>query len=407
MNICAHNIMNGLRKWISETDWNTFRVHLSHSDMDGLACHILTKYTTNLMNPASKSMMLQWTCNAGVENIERSIRYVIEKLEKNSSHPKKTYVKGKKTLFFLITDLGQFNPDFFNKLIEEGHKIQYILIDHHQLDERNLNKIELTGNTEEFQMASNCYYVDTTCCASKSLFNAIQAILTQYRTASMMASSEMKRYYGAIEHMAAYIDRVNQYDLGRWGKWAGLDADEADGSVKEQLFFKSFKPEDMNKYTSLMVNYFQTIRLGLNVSKAEKPFWAIDISKFNSKYYKAVQAKLDTLNEEFIKFKDSLHPVTIPFDTGKYENLNIQEYIMEETDTMEGFSFYSKEILENDQSIDMLILVSKKMKTVELRGAKDDIDCSVIARLNGGGGHPKASGFPFSEEISKKIFGES
>ena len=218
----------------------------------------------------------------------------------------------------------------------------------------------------------------------------------------------MKRgIFGAIEHMATYIDRVNQYDLGRWGKWAGLDADEVDGSVKEQLFFKSFKPEDRNKYTSLMVNYFQTIRLGLNISKAEKPFWAIDISKFNSKYYTAVQAKLNTLNEEFIKFKGSLHPVTIPFDTGKYENLNIQEYIMEETDTMEGFSFYSKEILENDQSIDMLILVSKKMKTVELRSAKDDIDCSVIARLNGGGGHQKASGFPFSEEISKKIFGES
>ena len=59
------------------------------------------------------------------------------------------------------------------------------------------------------------------------------------------------------------------------------------------------------------------------------------------------------------------------------------------------FSFISREILtEYDPSIDILLYVNFVRGTVDLRTASDHIDVSRIAHLNGGGGHPKAAGFP-------------
>lgn len=403
MNICAHNVMNGLRKWIMESDWNTFRIHISHTDMDGCACHILTRYATNLMNPNSKSMMIQWSSNAGMETIKSSIMKTIDRLESNSKYEKRKYVKGKKKLFFLITDLGQFDPSFFNQLIADGHKINYILIDHHEIDE-NLAKIELDGNTEEFQMAHNCYYVDNTYCAAKSVGNAIRAILTQYRPASMLSPTEFNRYYSALEHISSYLDKVDKYDRGQWGKWAGLDVEEVDGSVKEQLFFKSFRSEDRGKYITLMVNYFQTIRAGLDIPKSEQPFWYVDMNNFNTRYYNAIRPQLVELNESLEKFKAEMHPKTIEFEIPDSipnpDNLNIQEVIFPSNSDYHSFSFHAKEIMESDPTIDIIILVSMKYRTVELRTAKDNINLSTIAKANGGGGHPKASGFPFSDKIA-------
>ena len=47
-------------------------------------------------------------------------------------------------------------------------------------------------------------------------------------------------------------------------------------------------------------------------------------------------------------------------------------------------------------------------RSVSLRTVKDDVDVSTIAQFYGGGGHPKASGFPIGdkmEDILKVIFG--
>jgi len=41
-----------------------------------------------------------------------------------------------------------------------------------------------------------------------------------------------------------------------------------------------------------------------------------------------------------------------------------------------------------------------KKWTISLYTTKDEIDCSVIAKSNGGGGHKKAAGFQV-EDISK------
>ena len=48
---------------------------------------------------------------------------------------------------------------------------------------------------------------------------------------------------------------------------------------------------------------------------------------------------------------------------------------------------------ENPELAFILMINIDKMK-VEIRTARDDFDTSEFAKLNGGGGHPKASGFP-------------
>jgi nanoRNase/pAp phosphatase (c-di-AMP/oligoRNAs hydrolase) len=48
---------------------------------------------------------------------------------------------------------------------------------------------------------------------------------------------------------------------------------------------------------------------------------------------------------------------------------------------------------------DLIIMIGDK--TVSYRTVKDNIDCGQIAKLFGGGGHPKASGSQIS--IEKKL----
>lgn len=62
----------------------------------------------------------------------------------------------------------------------------------------------------------------------------------------------------------------------------------------------------------------------------------------------------------------------------------------------EGFSIASYQYLHNNPDINMLMAVNTKNKTVQLRTAKDDINLAEFAKQFGGGGHPKAAGFPIT-----------
>lgn len=401
MDIATHNIMNGLSKWIMESDWNVMRLHVSHNDMDGYGCHVMTRLAVNVLNPNSKSSTTFWNTSAGMENIERTVRHYIERMETVPKDNKKRYVKGTKKLFILFSDLGNFDPNFINKLIEEGHKVNYLCIDHHQIA-NDLNKIELTGNTEEFQMAANCYYVDDSVCATKSLANAVRAIITQHRPASTLSSSGIENYNIMKEHIKAYADKVDLFDRGLWGEWVGREPADVDGSVREQLFFKSYKPEERYRYTSLMANYLHTYAFGIHTPKDKRPFWCLDMSRFNQKYYGAVSSQLKVLNEEFEKCKNMLRPLTVLFDIPDTikdkDKLNIYEIYTDENDAIQSFTLVSRELLKMNPNIDILVLIYMKRHTMDMRTMRDDLNLADIAIFNGGGGHPKAAGFPMKKE---------
>ena len=405
MDIATHNIMNGLRKWIMESDWNTMRLHVSHNDMDGYGCHVMTRLAVNVLNPNSKSSITFWNTSAGMESIERTVRHYITRMETVPKDAKKRYAKGKKKLFILFSDLGGFDPNFINTLIEEGHKVNYLCVDHHQIA-NDLNKVELTGNTEEFQLAKNCYYVDDTTCATKSLGNAIRAIITQQRPASTLSSHDIENYQNMKEQVRAYAEKVDSFDRGLWGDWVGLEPTEVDGAVREQLFFKSFKPEERYRYVSLIANYLHTYAFGIYTPKDKRPFWCLDMNRFSQKYYAAVTSQLKVLNAEFEKCKKMLRPLTIPIDIPDTiqdkDKLNIHEIYTTEDDAIQSFTLVSRELLKMNPDIDIIVLIYMKRKTMDMRTMRDDLNLADIAIFNGGGGHPKAAGFPMKKTEAEK-----
>lgn len=401
MEITSHNIMNGLRKWIMEDDWNTIRLHLSHNDLDGYGCHVMTRLATNILNPNSKSSITFWSTTAGKENIEDTIIRFITKMETLPKDPKKQYIKGKKKIFILITDLGSFNPNFINSLIADGHIINYLYIDHHQIPANN-NKVELEGNTEEFQMVRNCFYVDDSMCATLSLSNAVRAIISQKRPPSLMTVSGTQNTKIMLDHIKSFSEKVNKFDLGLWGEWVGLTSGKIDDSVAINLFFQSYLPNERYKYVSLMANYFHTFAIGHDIPKEEKPFWCIDMTRFKAHYFNAVGNQLKGLNAEFEKCKKLLRPLTITFNIPDSipdkDNLKIYEIYTDENDVIHSFTLISRELLNANSDIDIIALVYNRRQTVDMRTARDDLNLFEIAYANGGGGHPKAAGFPMNKK---------
>lgn len=397
MNITSHNVMNGLRKWVMEDDWNTIRLHLSHNDLDGYSCHIMTRLATNMLNPNSKSSTTFWTTPAGRENIEKTIGRFIERMEKLPKDPKKRYEKGKKKLFILLTDLGSFNPEFINGLIKDGHLVNYICVDHHVVAD-DVNLIELEGNTEEFQMAKNCYYVDDSMCATKAIGDAMRAIIAQKRTQNMVSPKVYENTRDMLNRVEQFTIQVDKFDRGLWGKWVGLAPDKIDGAVAEQLFFKSYDTKEKYRYVSIMANYFHTFILGKNAPADQQPFWMVDMQRFNSHRFNAIRYQLKELNTEYEKCKSLLRPKTIDFvipeDFPDRDKLNIYEIYLDEKDRAHSFTLSSREILEEHPEIDILILVYTYRGTVDMRTNRDDLNLFEIAYANGGGGHPKAAGFP-------------
>ena len=55
--------------------------------------------------------------------------------------------------------------------------------------------------------------------------------------------------------------------------------------------------------------------------------------------------------------------------------------------------------------IDFIVMIDMGNKTVSYRAVKEDIDLGKdVAQLFGGGGHPKAAGSEFSENVQFKVF---
>lgn len=63
------------------------------------------------------------------------------------------------------------------------------------------------------------------------------------------------------------------------------------------------------------------------------------------------------------------------------------------------FSLYAKEFLTSEQEkengYNMVIQLDMKTKTVNLRSADDRVNCAIICRANGGGGHIRAAGYSY------------
>jgi oligoribonuclease NrnB/cAMP/cGMP phosphodiesterase (DHH superfamily) len=73
----------------------------------------------------------------------------------------------------------------------------------------------------------------------------------------------------------------------------------------------------------------------------------------------------------------------------EFNNLNIAIFIQDRGNP----SIIGNKIVTDYPYVDLVVILFINSKTISLRSDESKIDCSVIAKERGGGGHPAASGF--------------
>lgn len=66
-------------------------------------------------------------------------------------------------------------------------------------------------------------------------------------------------------------------------------------------------------------------------------------------------------------------------------------------------SMLGNTVCKEREDIDYCMMINIDDMTVELRSTKENVDVSEIAKRHGGGGHPRASGFPLTDEFLRFI----
>lgn len=133
-----------------------------------------------------------------------------------------------------------------------------------------------------------------------------------------------------------------------------------------------------------------------------------------SKFIKIIKRRLTNKESENVELIDRFERRLIDIEDNRK-----REYILRKSKTMRRIEFMNHTVgivfAENyiselgnclckmNEDIDFVLLINTDIKVISLRTVKDDIDLSVIAKENGGGGHPKSAGFVYDEKIDSEI----
>lgn len=419
-----------------DPDGVLYRFHLSHNDLDGLACHVistvydcaLNRFEIPLADLTNALQYKNWeeihkahhrtpiqhsTCEAGAKNVKEALHEIFESCCRSGFYEP---VGPKDQIILLITDLGGITDSMFDEFYEEfGDRFQVIVIDHHLSTTPDRGKCD---PNQIFWYVTG-YQEGNLQSATKNLFT-----VTYDPDASNIAVSEKQKTF--MKQLTEYVEAVSKYDTGRWGEWLGRSTpDNVDLSVQHQLFFNHLSWDTVNVIHRTMIqNYVEDmIRLLCmeDYVHMNLQYWEIvsnNLNKLRKEFHDMYQLTLAhnphvTLTLKIDPINGVYNPTTrhtirlgdISADVHPVNNLlqplvtfGIIEASKDQCQTKEWkyFSLCSREIMKK-YKLDLLILVDEPKGTVSLRSMDNhglEINCADIARRNGGGGHKRAAGYP-------------
>lgn len=362
--------------WVTATEPNVHRLLVTHTDLDGYGCAVMAQGMLTHNNSDSKSPVTVSHVNPGKDG-EAVSMYV--------NNPENNYRRGEDELFILITDLGSINLMFYSNMITSGHKLRMIVVDHHQNTFTDMFDEELCMNACDLSF----FHSDV-----KSATGLMGDLWDE--TGLKGYSPDFYRYGSC----------VSKYDTGKWSNdWTSDDFDIVKRhapEVIEQLRFIAYRKKDlMDRYVGDVI---------LMIEDADIAYNAVNDQD--------VKMELNALMAEYNRFINSFGPLSTDFATvplfkcrlgdnqpflAVHPNYSVYGIVAKDkTEDYDYFSMISRKVLEENDDIDILVLVNCVRGKVELRAAKNSIDLSKIAKANGGGGHPKAAGFPLPQAFSAK-----
>ena len=419
-----------------DPDGVLYRFHLSHNDLDGLACHVvstvydcaLNRFEIPLADLTDALQLRNWEeihnahhrtpirhsiCEAGAKNVKEALHKIFKSCCQSIFYKP---VGPKDQIILLITDLGGITDSMFDEFYEAyGDRFQAIVIDHHLSTTPDRGKCD---PNQIFWYVTG-YQEDNLQSATKNLFTA-----TYNPDASNNTASEKQKVF--MKQLTEYVEAVSKYDTGRWGEWLDRKTpDDVDLSVQHQLYFnhRSWDTADVFHYT-IMQNYVEDmIRLlcmedyvhndlqyrkivSNNLNKLHKEFHDMFLLTLVYNPHVTLTLKIDPIDGVYnpatrhtIRLGDittNVQPVNNPLHP--LVTFGIVELHKDQSQTKEWkyFSLCSHELMKK-YKLDLFILVDEPKGTVSLRSMDNhgfEINCANIAWRNGGGGHKRAAGYP-------------
>lgn len=375
------SILSGINTFMSETSEHVKRIHISHSDADGVGCHVVSKCSFGILNPYSKSP-ISYIVVDNPSTIHNTIMNCVDTAINQG------FDKQHDMLAFLITDISKVNPNIFDEINDRGIPCYFVVLDHHVTIIEDIDPISnVTTADGAISRPSGWYFVQQGLSATYMMNDIVFRIYKAMQQKNMILPEMKSKSIIMSNTMQGFAEMINRYDLGNWGKWNGLSMDQLADEIKLQMIFTSYdSTEDaMND----MLEVLEGGEHELEIKRRWGDICRTQYDELMSSYAKVIIGLQPCITTN-TTFRANGITISYPINAKYYA-------IYTEKDDINYFSLISKEILENDPSMDMLVLVDHLTKTVNLRSAKDEVNVARIAMANGGGGHPRAAGFPIRD----------
>lgn len=323
--------------------------HLSHTDLDGYSCQLITK-------EYFKEGFF-FNANYGLE-VKLSIKKILEDIQE---------YKDEKVLF-LISDLNltiNESKDLdkaINQLNENGYNIELQLLDHHATGQKSADEYDW-------------YYLDTKRCAAKIVY---EYVLEKHDGFSNEINSWMKPLIDAVNAIDIWLDYETQnFEFGK----VLLSMISKVREINNILF------PDLNR--DLRLYLLKEAATYLNEENANIKL-DNDVHLLKKKFL-MTDEKDDTIDNLSAKYLvNSLEELKESLTVTYKEHKGLLTY------TLGSISIPANAFLKANEDYDFFIDISKKGNTSFRADGK--VDVSMMAqKLANGGGHVNASGCKFDD----------
>jgi len=324
--------------------------HISHTDLDGYACQLLTK------EQFENAYFLN--ANYGSE-VKQSIIHFLEIIKFNEI---------KDEILFLITDVNltltesKYIDAEVKKLNEDSYNIKLQLLDHHATGEKCAQKYEW-------------YYLDTSRCATKIVFEYLKK---EYNSFSNEKDNWIEPLVNAVNAIDIWVEEdTKNFEFGKVLLSMISKVREINNVIfaDENRDFRIYLLKEAAKYIDLENG---NIKLDNDIHTLKKN-------------YLMLEKKDDTLDNLCAKYLvNSIDSVKDKLTVNYKDKKGILTY------TLGSISIPANAFLKANSDYDFFIDISKK-GNASFR-ANGNLDVGKLSeKLANGGGHPNASGCKFDD----------
>ena len=310
--------------------------HLSHTDLDGYSCQLITKRCFEDIT--------YYNSNYGSE-IDSCIDSILRKI----------YMQGSEDNLILITDLNLTLHQAKNLVqgVENSPKnIEILLLDHHK-----------TG--QDCADMYDWYHLDTRRCATKITYD--------YFLEKGFAIEELETYVNVVNAIDIWLHENEHFELGK----VFMKLVAGSREINRMLF-----SEQNSEYI------FHSLERAMEYVNQEEPHIALDdaIHQIKKSYFLKNQSKNNTLENLIAAF-------VVDMLSAKKEQMAVhyKGYKGILTYSIGNTSIIGNEFLVRNPDFDFFMDINGR-KNISIR-ANNKVDVSKMAKeLFGGGGHANASG---------------